>query len=379
MEKSTQYQKLFQDTFNSIQEENKNLKDLNILISGKSGVGKSTLINAIFGDKLSDTGVGLPITDKISLISKDGFPVHIYDTIGLELKSVKMDIHSIGKAVSKNEVKKLIHNVQKTKQDDDDIHVVWYAISGNSARIEEPEIDLIKWIIKHEIPVIIVLTKSFDNVEAQKLKQSILELVPDIEDVVVTLAEDSETKHAFGIDKLINETFKVLPEEIKTSFVHSQAASYELKRKEAIKVVNTSMAANFGVGFVPVDGADGPMMMAAQTAMIGKITSIYGVDIHKNQIETVISSLLGVYGSLILGKSLSSNLLKLIPGLGSVGGGLISGGVGMIITGALGRAYIELMELVLDGKVNLSSATPDEITEILISLFPKYLPKMTAK
>ena len=34
----------------------------NILIAGKSGVGKSSLLNYIFGEEVSPTGAGKPVT-----------------------------------------------------------------------------------------------------------------------------------------------------------------------------------------------------------------------------------------------------------------------------------------------------------------------------
>lgn len=377
MDHKKEYQALFSDTLEKIEEENHKLAKMNILVSGKSGVGKSTLINSVFGDELTETGVGKPITDKINLIAKDDYPIQIYDTVGLELKSIKFDIHSIVKSIAKNDIKKLIQKTQATKEIDDDIHVSWYAISGNSARIEDAEIDLINWIINQNIPVIIVLTKTFDQTEAEKLKQEILSIIPNVVDVITTLAKESDANEAFGIDNLIHKTFEVLPEGIGTAFVHSQSVSIDLKKTESLKIVTASMAANFGIGFSPI-GTDAPLMMASQTAMIAKITSIFGVEIEKNQIETVIASMLGVYGSMIAGKSIAGGLAKLLPGLGTVGGGLISGGVGMIITGALGRAYIELMSLVSVGKVDLSSISSNELTDILVEMFPKYLPQMPA-
>ena len=48
-----------------IQKEYKELKNLNVMILGKTGVGKSTLVNNMFSEKLAETGVGKPVTDKI--------------------------------------------------------------------------------------------------------------------------------------------------------------------------------------------------------------------------------------------------------------------------------------------------------------------------
>ncbi|MHC5549428.1 hypothetical protein [Carnobacterium maltaromaticum] len=80
---------------------------------------------------------------------------------------------------------------------------------------------------------------------------------------------------------MIQTTVDWLPEGLQTSFIHSQEASVNIKHNEALKIVTGTMAANFGTGFTPVPGADAPVMMASQSMMITKITSIYGIDIDK--------------------------------------------------------------------------------------------------
>ena len=60
---------------------------INILLIGKTGVGKSTLINEIFRENLAETGIGAPVTRHLEKISKEGVPVNLYDTKGLELSS----------------------------------------------------------------------------------------------------------------------------------------------------------------------------------------------------------------------------------------------------------------------------------------------------
>nr|WP_252866342.1 GTPase [Wohlfahrtiimonas chitiniclastica] len=60
----------------------------NIAIIGQTGVGKSSLINYLFGDNVAKTGVGKPVTTngfhEIKHFIKD-MPVNIYDSWGWKL------------------------------------------------------------------------------------------------------------------------------------------------------------------------------------------------------------------------------------------------------------------------------------------------------
>jgi len=58
---------------------------LNIINIGKTGVGKSTIINAVFGKKeMAKTGIGTPVTQYSKPYSIPDSPITIYDTKGLE-------------------------------------------------------------------------------------------------------------------------------------------------------------------------------------------------------------------------------------------------------------------------------------------------------
>jgi len=369
------YKKYIEETLENVKKENSDLKNVNLLIAGKSGVGKSTLINTVFGEELAKTGTGKPITDHINLIEQENFPVKIYDTVGFEISSMGFDLKNVVKSFKRNPIQQLIKKVQSTETMDDDIHVVWYVISGSGSRIEEAEITFIKWLVEQNLPVVIVLTKCFDLTEANLLKDEIEKIIDLQNEIVLLLAKETDSQPIFGIEELIDVTIKVLPEGLQASFIHSQEASIKVKHDEAAKIVAGAMAANFGVGFSPIPGTDAPAMVGSQLAMMTKITSIYGIDVDQQKIETALTSMLGVYAATISGKSIAGNIAKLVPGLGTIGGGLISGGVGMVITGALGYAYIELMELVVKGEVNLSTITPTALTDLLLELLPKYLPK----
>ena len=92
-----------QQCLNAINDRIHNLKRLNIIVIGKSGVGKSTLINSLFRGNFADTGLGRPVTQEIRKIEKTGYPLAIYDTPGFELSYTQQE--SV-----KDEVIKLINN-----------------------------------------------------------------------------------------------------------------------------------------------------------------------------------------------------------------------------------------------------------------------------
>ena len=120
---------------------------LNILILGKTGVGKSTLINTVFGKDFAKTGQGIPVTHEIESFT-DGKELFIYDSPGLELDEAK-------KIQIENFVKE-----QETKIADEQIHIAWFCINEASRRIEETEKALYRLLKSHRIPILAVITKA---------------------------------------------------------------------------------------------------------------------------------------------------------------------------------------------------------------------------
>ena len=153
---------------------NKALKDrgeVNILIAGKTGVGKSTLINAVFQGNFATTGQGKPVTPKTREIKKDGVPLTLFDTRGLELKEYKETFR---------ELEDFVKNRNNDSEPINHIHMAWICIDENSRRIEDAEIELVKLLSNH-MPVIGVITKSSSD---DGFRAKVIEMLPTAKNVV---------------------------------------------------------------------------------------------------------------------------------------------------------------------------------------------------
>ena len=106
---------IVKQTMDAINVKIRNMNKLNIIVVGKSGVGKSTLINSVFREDLADTGIGRPVTQSIRRIEKKNFPLVIYDTPGFELgknqqEQVKSEVMKlIRDGLAGKDVNKAIH------------------------------------------------------------------------------------------------------------------------------------------------------------------------------------------------------------------------------------------------------------------------------
>ncbi len=373
--------KIAQDAINAIAEKIKNLNTLNIIVAGKTGVGKSTLINSVFREKLAETGMGKPVTQHMRKITKKGVPLAIYDTRGFELgKEVQTEV--------KKEVTETISKGLATQDINKAIHCIWYCINTASNRIEPEEIEWLKELSMDnqitQVPIIVVLTQAFSKKKAQELRQMLLNENLDIIQVIPVLAEDYEiedlgTAKAYGLDVLIKVMGEALPEELMDTLQNLQIVSLEEKKRRAQAAVATATLAAAGEGAAPIPFSDCALMIPTQLGMIASITVIFGFDVNKSIITALLSSTIGTGGATLLGKTVVTNILKFIPGVGTVAGGAISAGTAGVITAALGEAYIGIMELVFKGDMSIDDIGTKKGKETMAQLFKSNLKTSKAK
>lgn len=346
-------EKIAEDCIKAINDKVRNLKTLNIVVVGKTGVGKSTLINGVFRENLVEVGMGRPVTAHMRRIEKPGFPLRIYDTRGFELgKDAQNEV--------KDELMDTIKKGLQSKDVNEAIHCIWYCVNTASNRIEPEEIEWLKAFTEEnkttQVPVIILLTQSFSKKKAKEMRDIILDENLDVVQVIPVLAMDYEiddeyVAKAYGLDTLIRIMSDVLPDELQDTLQNVQIACMEEKKRYAQAAVATATAAAFGEGFAPIPFADCALLIPTQVTMIASITAIYGLDVNKSLITAFVSATLGTGSATIAGKTIASNLLKLVPGAGTVLGGSISGATAGLLTTALGEAYILLMEAVFKGEL----------------------------
>ena len=85
--------------------------------------------------------------------------------------------------------------------------------------------------------------------------------------------------------------------------------------------------------------------------------------------------MLGMAGTTFAGRMIVSNMFKMIPGVGTVLGGTISGITAATLTTALGESYIVIMKMISSGEINEKSLGTKEVQDKLHNIFKEKLKK----
>eukprot|EP00736_Rhodelphis_marinus_P001612 Rmarinus@m.22465 len=235
----------------------------NVLLVGHCGSGKSSIVNAVFGEDLATTGAGSPITQHFEKFSPPGKPLVIYDSKGLEhgKESGFLD-----------DMETFMMNCFANSNDF--IHIVWFVVNLGTARFSDYDVKICREVLQ-SVPKIIVLNKadSVDDKTVADMIETIEKLhLPRVvgtfavsanpqfeppqscskcksEDIVfrkkkMTLTcEDCghsgvvDPPRPIGLQDVVLTTIEALPDNAKESFVAVQRIDYDHKDRCARDII----------------------------------------------------------------------------------------------------------------------------------------------
>ncbi|NEP09212.1 MAG: GTP-binding protein [Symploca sp. SIO2C1] len=258
------------------------MKAPNIAIIGKTGAGKSTLINKVFGVEKAETNTGWPVSRDFKLYTPDhnsvdtNKPINLYDSAGYEANK------------ENNFLERLFAFIEDKKNEglESQIHLVWYVVNAASKRFEGFDVEIINKINRLEIPVIIVLSQcdivSYEDIYKLKEIMDNCEFKKAYEIIEVAAKpleiNNQPIRQAFGLEELVNKTVELLPTIYSDAIVANQIVSIGDKKKVAWKYIAAAAATCFGAGFIPVPLSSVIAMTSSQYGLLKAIAQLYNSD-----------------------------------------------------------------------------------------------------
>eukprot|EP01127_Copromyxa_protea_P002634 TRINITY_DN1256_c0_g2_i1.p1 TRINITY_DN1256_c0_g2~~TRINITY_DN1256_c0_g2_i1.p1 ORF type:complete len:664 (+),score=122.79 TRINITY_DN1256_c0_g2_i1:39-2030(+) len=254
----------FEKTFGEI---TRDLRKPNVLLTGITGAGKSSLINAIFGQNLAQTGAGVPITQHFTKYATPDMGVVIYDSKGLEHGHFQDFIDSTNTFFDS-------HHVSENGESADAIHVIWYIINSAHSRFEPFEETICRKLF-NRVPILFILNKA--DISSPSDRNRLREIITDMNlpncvgvyDVVATpqsckieldecpkchsddiiikrrqammlcesCGHEQSVKANDGLEIVIRATTQALPKVVRGAFISAQSVSFRLKEERSHQVI----------------------------------------------------------------------------------------------------------------------------------------------
>ena len=372
-----------------------NKPKLNIVLFGATGVGKSSLVNSVFGADIVKTGVGEPITQFLEKIEIKSKGLTLWDTKGIEAKD-----YEATKEMLIQDIEKGFEDALKSNNDEQAPHVVWLCIKETSSRIEEREHDLLNIAKKFGIPTVVVFTNTQDENGDQFFKKA-KENIDNRHEGFIKNRYVRVNSMPFkfrgmsvpvsGLEELLELTEKCLGDAKKNTAEQRQnriealrkAQEVDIQKKlnamiaSARKKVHIASAAAATVGASPIPYSDAPLIVAIQSKLIYALNSEFEVDEDSKRAVAMITDVLGATAVAQVGKAIVSNTLKFIPGVGTIIGGAISASTAAVLTLAVGHAYIQLLVAYFDKETG-KTILPEQ-TETALNMFKDIFVNMPKK
>lgn len=307
---------------------------VNIIIAGKTGVGKSTLINSLFQGDIAATGQGKPVTQETRQYTKKDIPVSIYDTKGLETEKCKETLQSL---------ETIVKEKNSNRDPKEHIHLALVCILEDSARVEDGEIKAVD-MLNNFMPVIAVITKAISD---NGFKEQVQDLLPNARNVVRVRSkaielEDGHVLPAMGLEKLIDIMMEVVPEGQLKALAAAQKVSIKKKVDQSKIVIAAAATTAAATGATPIPFSDVALLAPIEIGMLAGISVCFGLKVSDALLSTLLSSITGVSIATLSGKAFVTWALK-ATGVGYILGAAISGLTATTLTTTMGGLYVAVL------------------------------------
>ena len=228
----------------------KNSKHFNVLLLGKTGVEKSTLINGTLDlseNEKAKTGVGEPVTKEFDEYTSDKRKgLRLIDSRGIELEGQNIKVVF-------DSSKKLIEDRAREGDPDKLIHCIWYCFKSSGLRFENCEKEILTLLMNQydddNLPIIIVITQNYIAEDTEIMIDYLKKDFQNREIVIMPVVAEKKNigskKNEIivkkdGIEELIIESFEksqkaVLPavmKSIKEKIIQIFTRNIEIKKNK---------------------------------------------------------------------------------------------------------------------------------------------------
>jgi predicted GTPase/uncharacterized protein (DUF697 family) len=345
------------------------LQSPNILLIGRTGVGKSTLVNAVFGKNIAKAGAGLPVTQyfqKYSRPLEEGIPITLYDSAGFETDKAQDFLKGTFDFL----------NSQRTKGKEEQIHLSWYVVDASSARFEYFERELIDKLNSEKIPVIIVLSQcdraSDEEIDAIRrvIEGFKFEKAYDIIQVAASplIKNGKPTCEPFGLEALVEKTAELLPKAYVDAFIAAQVVNIKAKRSVAWTYISSAAVICFASGYIPIPFTTPVTTLISQRELCFRLAALFGYKDLKGLPD-------------ILGKIRSSKEGRLTFWATTIADLFVGEPITSTIAGATAATFNCVVGLALAStfeelaKCELEGMNPEEIESLLQQIFKRKFDK----